>query len=357
MELPTLDTFPKEVLASIDIQRAFIVSRLIMAAERLQVFRVLHGRRMKAANLGRALKIHKTYLDTFLTALVSLKLLGKAGDTYWNTRYAEKYFVDERSIYWTRQYSKECVRAYEALTVLEKALTSGRSCAAVKRLRQPSYIERMKRDRNEAEDFTQMLFYFHRGDAEALAKYLDLSKHQAVLDVGGGSGVMSIALARRNARLHACVLDLPAVCDVAARNIKRAGLSRRIRCQARDIRDKLPDGYDVILFCDIGPVSKQLLRNAYSALPPGGLVAAVDRYFSEDRTQPLDRLIASFAGSSFGLATRSGMVAALKSCRFQSVKARKVYRDLWCVTGTKPPAAVAKRKTTAKAQGAELTAR
>jgi hypothetical protein len=37
----------------------------------------------------------------------------------------------------------------------------------------------MKRDRRQAEDFTQMLFHFHRDDAEALAKYLDLSKHRA----------------------------------------------------------------------------------------------------------------------------------------------------------------------------------
>jgi len=336
MEKPTLDKFPKEVLAEIDIQTAFIVSRLIVAAERLQVFRTLRGKRMKAAAAGRALNIHKFYRDAFLNSLVSLGLLHKADGTYWNTRFAEKYFIDERSIYWTRQYSKECVRAYEALTTLEKALASGRRHAQIKGRKEPSYVEVMKRDRHRAEDFTQMLFHYHRDDAEALAKCLDLSKCRAVLDVGGGSGVMSIALARRNPRLRACVLDLATVCKIAAGNIRRTGLSRRIHTMTGDIRNRFPTGYDVILFCDIGALSKQHLKNAYKSLPPGGLVAAVDRYLSDDGTKPLDRLVAHFVGSSFGLATRSEMVAAVQSCGFQAVKARNVHRDLWLITGTKP---------------------
>jgi len=52
MERPTLDKFPQRVLAQIDIQTAFIVSRLIVAAERLEVFRALHGKRLTADAIG-----------------------------------------------------------------------------------------------------------------------------------------------------------------------------------------------------------------------------------------------------------------------------------------------------------------
>ncbi len=336
MQLPTLDKFPKRVLAAIDIETAFIVSRLIVAAERLQVFRTLQGKRMKAAAIGRTLKIHKSYRDPFLNSLVSLGLLHKAGDTYWNTRFAEKYFIDERSIYWTRQYSKECVEAYKALAFLEKTLALGRETHAVKGLKKARYVQEMARDRRQAEDFTQMLFHFHQEDAEALAKHLNLSQHRAVLDVGGGSGVMSIALARKNPRLRACVLDLATVCSIAARNIRRAGLTKRVDTLPGDIRRRLPTGYDVIMFCDIGSLSKELLRNAYKSLPPGGLVVAVDRYLSDDGTKPLDRLVAQFVSSSFGQATRSDMVGVVQSCGFRAVEASNVYRDLWVITGSKP---------------------
>src|SRR5271157_1145222 len=333
MNEPTLDKFPKKVLATIGVERAFIVSRLIVAAERLQVFRLLQRKHMKADAIGRALKIHKFYLKGFLNSLVALGLLRKNNDIYWDTPLAEKYFIAERSIYWTRQYSKECVQAYEALTVLEKMLTSGQS---VKGLHTPSYTEAMKRDRHRAEDFTQMLFHFHREDAEALANYLDLSERRAVLDAGGGSGVMSIALAKKNPHLRACILDIAPVCRIAAGNIRRAGMSRRVATLPGDIRHRLPSGYDVIMFCDIGPVSKQLLENAYKSLPANGLIVLVDRYLSKDGTQPLDRLVSQFVGSSFPQATWADMVEVVKSCGFRAVKARNVYRDLWFITGIKP---------------------
>jgi len=336
MNEPTLDKFPKKVLAKIGVERAFIVSRLIVAAERLQVFRLLHRKHMKAEAIGRALKIHKVYLEGFLNSLAALGLLRKSDGIYCNTPLTEKYFLDERSIYWTRQYSKECVQAYEALTILEKMLTSGRSYKSIKGIHNPSYTEAMKRDRHQAEDFTQMLFHFHREDAVALANYLELSEHRAVLDAAGGSGVMSISLARKNPHLRACILDIAPVCRIAAGNIRRAGMSRRVATLPGDIRHGLPAGYDVIMFCDIGPVSKQLLRNAYKSLPANGLIVLVDRYLSKDGTQPLDRVISQFVGSSFPLEPWTDMVEAVKSCGFRAVKARNAYRDLWFITGIKP---------------------
>ena len=67
---------------------------------------------------------------------------------------------------------------------------------------------------------------------------------------------MSIALVRANPQLSACVLDIEPVCDMASGIIRRAGLSSRIKTLAGDIRQPLPFGYDVIMFCDIGPVSE-----------------------------------------------------------------------------------------------------
>ena len=336
MERPTLDKFPASVLAQIDIQTAFIVSRLIIAAERIQIFRALHSKDMTAETIGRTLGIHKLYLKPFLCSLVSLGLLRATNKGYRNTRFTEKYFIGERSIHWTRQYSRECVEAYHTLTTLEKALVSGRRYESIKGLKKHNYLESMKRDKHEAEDFTQMLFYLHQGDAGALANYLDLSTHRAVLDVGGGSGVMSIALVNKNPHLNACILDIAPVCKIAAKNVKRARLSRQIRTLVGDIRQSLPRGFDVVLFCDIGAVSMQNLRNAYHCLPAKGLLVLADRYLTDGGTKPLDRLVEHFVGSSFGLATRGDMVQAVKSCGFQGVTAKNAYRDLWFITGTKP---------------------
>jgi predicted O-methyltransferase YrrM len=291
---------------------------------------------MTAEAIGRVLKIHDHYLTPLLKSLVSVGLLRTANHRYGNTSLAEKYFIEERSIYWTRQFSAECVQDYEALTVLEKTLASGKNYSTIKRLKKRDYVESMKRNPRQAEDFTQMLFYLHQNDAEALASYLDLSHHRRVLDVAGGSGVMSIALAKKNPHLRAAILDIAPVCEIASDNVRRAGLARRIATLPGDIREALPKGYDVILLCDLGDRSRQLLKNAYHSLPPNGLVVLADRYLADNGTKPLDRLLEYFVGSSFGLATRAVMVEAVKACGFRAVRARNVYRDVWYITGVKP---------------------
>lgn len=336
MEKPTLDKFPREVLARIDIQKAFHISRLVVAAEKLQLFRLLHDKRMKPEAIGRALKIHPHYLEPFLNAFVALRLLDKKRGEYGNTKFTEKYFIAERSIYWTRQYSNECLDDFDALTVLEQALATGKQPRSLKRARQPLYVVAMHRDPKQAENFTQMLFYLHQPDAEALAEHLDLSGRRVLLDVGGGSGVMSIALAKKNPQLRATILDIKPVCKVAAGIIRRAGLGKRVRTRVGNLHERLPQGYDVIMMCDIGPVSGRLLRSVYGSLPPGGMLALVDRYLSEDGTQPLDRLLEYFAGSSFGVATWKDMVNAVEACGFQQVKAKNVYRDVWYISAIKP---------------------
>ncbi len=335
MELFTLANLPKRILAKIDVQRAFIISRLITAAERLELFRTLDGDRLPADELGRTLCIHESHLRPFLNVFVSLGLLRKRGDVYWNTPLAQRYFIRKRPIEWTHRYSAECVEDYCQLTVLEEALASGRSHDQIKGLVRPSYVDSMQRNQEEAEEFTQMLFHLHQPEAQALAAHLKLGGRRMLLDIGGGSGVMSIALAKRHPKLRASVFDIAPVCQIARRNIERAGLAGRVDTIAGDILQALPRGYDVILLSDIGEIPARLLMNAYASLPSGGLLVLTDRYLSDDGIDPLDRLADHFAGSSFGLATRADMVGQVAACGFKRVSARKFYADVWAIAGVK----------------------
>lgn len=335
MELLTLDKLPRKVLAKLDIQTAFMASRLVVAAERLQIFQKLHEKKLRATTIGRMLKIHGRYINYFLDALVSMGLLKKEGDLYHNSALAGKYFVKERSVYWTRQFSAECVENFEEFTVLEKILKSGKSAYSVMRKKRQDYVEVMAKNPVQARDFTYMLYHYHKDNAERLAANLDLRAFRRVLDVGGGSGVMSIALVRRNRQLQACVLDIEAVCRIARQIIKKEGLSRRIKTRAGDLRRELPSGYDVIMFCDIGAVHPPLLRMAYNKLPDNGMIVLVDRFLSADRTEPLDRILHQFIATSFGVETYGEMRDALKDCGFKNVRTRNIHKDIWLISGLK----------------------
>jgi cyclopropane fatty-acyl-phospholipid synthase-like methyltransferase len=335
MERLSLDKLPRQILSKMDLDTAFMASRIIIAAERLQLFRRLHEKKLSASSIRELMQLSPRYLTLFLDALVSMGMLHKDKDLYSNSPLAEKYYIQERPIFWTRQFSAECVKKFEAISVLEKVLKSGKDSWATRDKKRQSYLESMKKHPQEANDFTQMLFYYHQEDAEALAEFLDLSEFTAVLDVGGGSGVMSIALIKRNPHLRGCVMDIEPVCPIAEENIREAGLSDRIITLAGDFKTDLPSGYDVIMCCDIGPIQKNLLSLANKKLPDKGMVLLVDRFLSEDRTEPLDRIMNQLAGSEFSMETKSELTETLRSCGFREIKNHKIYKDVWIITGRK----------------------
>lgn len=86
------------------------------------------------------------------------------------------------------------------------------------------------------------------GPAAALPKTFDFSRHRRLLDVGGGTGSWSIAVAQAYPHLEATVFELPAVAEIARQRIAAAGLAARIDVVAGDaMTGALPPGYDVFL--------------------------------------------------------------------------------------------------------------
>jgi SAM-dependent methyltransferase len=331
----TLDKLPKKVLAKIDLQTAFMISRCIVAAEKLKVFRRLHNKELSAATIGRKIGIRGWRAEAFLAALVSIGLLKKTDKMYRNTALTDKYFVRERSVFWTKLYSEVCCREYKAFSVLEKMLTTQRSYASILGIDNWDYIKEMDNNPQWAYDFTHLLYYDHLPVADALTERLDLSHYRSILDVGGGSGVMSIALVRRFKHLKACVLDIESVIPVAKKIIRREKLSRRIDTLVGDMTKHIPDGHDVVMFCDFEPVGLETLKMVYDSLPDGGLVIFVDDFSSSDWTAPLYRLMWQLRSDSFWLTNKTQVTGALRKSGFEGIKSRRILKDTWMITGRK----------------------
>jgi O-methyltransferase domain/Dimerisation domain len=110
------------------------------------------------------------------------------------------------------------------------------------------------------------------------AQRVDVSESRSLLDVGGGSGCFSIALAKANPRLRCTIMDLQSMCDVAMGYVREAGVHNRVDvCPVDMFRQEWPRGHDTILFSnifhdwDFGTCTA-LARKAYDALPGGGRI-------------------------------------------------------------------------------------
>lgn len=141
--------------------------------------------------------------------------------------------------------------------------------------------------------FYRCMHSWSRLSNPVLLEQTDFDGVRRVLDVGGGSGVNAIGLARAHPSLRVTVLDREGALDVARRNIREAGLEDRIHTFAADIfTDPYPDGHDCVLFAHQLVIwspeqNLTLLRKAYQAVEPGGRALVFNAFCDDDGSGPL----------------------------------------------------------------------
>lgn len=257
---------------------------IVMAAHRLGVFAALGEAPAALPELAARLSLPERSLGILVRACVALGLLTRAGELYANGAMVAETLVPAAPGYIGRLVDKEAF-FYQAWSSLEACVR--RDAAAIAPLQ--------ARARFEAE--TTHNFLLALDDIAALyggafVPTLDLHGCRRLLDVGGGVGSYTIALARAYPDLRATVLELPEVVPWTQEFVCAAGLAERIDAVAVDfLTAEFPAGYDMVLFANIfhdqpTVVNQGLLVKAYSALPAGGRVAVYEFLLEEDRVSP-----------------------------------------------------------------------
>lgn len=108
---------------------------------------------------------------------------------------------------------------------------------------------------------------------ERLPEY---AKIERLLDLGGGPGLVAIALAESQPRLQGVVFEYPATAEVAQKNIRQAGLEHRLKTVGGDLNhDEIGSGFDLIWCSSVLHFVDDLehmLQRLHTALRPGGVL-------------------------------------------------------------------------------------
>jgi predicted O-methyltransferase YrrM len=161
-----------------------------------------------------------------------------------------------------------------------------------------------------ARHFTMALAGRAKNVAPHLARNLDLSGATKLLDVGGGTGIYTIALLQQNPHLTAIVLDRPEVLKVADEMRQEYGVEDRLQLVEGDMfadRDS-NNGYsndcDAVLLSNIlhdwdVPQCRQLVQRCADCLPTGGSLYIHDVFLNDELDGPLP--IALYSAALFTL--------------------------------------------------------
>jgi len=179
--------------------------------------------------------------------------------------------------------------------------------------------------------------------APHLAHNVPLDGVTQLLDVGGGTGIYSIALLQKHPHLKATVLDGPEVLKVTAEMAAAYGVADRIACLSGDMfKDTLPSA-DAILLSNIlhdwdVPQCRELIRRCAAALPAGGKLLIHDAFLADTLDGPLP--VALYSAALFTLTegraySASEYRAWLTESGFTSAKVIPTLIHCGVLTGTK----------------------
>lgn len=140
---------------------------------------------------------------------------------------------------------------------------------------------------------------------------------RTVLDLGGNTGSLMLALLASHPHLAGAVLDFPVFTSRALTRAAEAGLGDRLHTEAGSFFDALPSGYDVYLLSAVladwnDDDAVTILRRAAEAAGPNGVVVVAEVHLASQGTlAPITSVAVRLEASVTRPDRRAGEVAAL----------------------------------------------
>ncbi|MEP1575018.1 methyltransferase [Roseibium album] len=266
----------------------FMASKSLFAGLHVDIFSVLADGPKSAEELAKATGIPINRIVILTTALASVGLLAIGDDRkIWNSPAAQN-FLSKQSQYDFGDYLRHQIdqQMYPFLLQLNAVMKGDLSEDAI-----ASYSHWMT-DEEQASVYSESQHAGSLGPGKTLARKVDLSSADTLLDVGGGTGAMTISLCNEYENLHATIIDFPNVAEIGWRFISEANLVDRVRyIPGNAIEVQWPSNQSAILMSYLmsgvpGDDVEGLLQKAFDTLSPGGKLMVHDFMVEENRRGP-----------------------------------------------------------------------
>lgn len=265
----------------------FMASKALFAGLHVDVFSRLSAGPLTAQELAAQSRVPVNRLRILLHALLAVGLVCLDDEQFSNAP-ASELFLSSHSKYDFGDYLRYQIdqQMYGRLEQLNNAMDGDLDEDAI-----ASYAHWMS-DPAAAALYSEAQHAGSLGPGRTLARTIDLSHAVSLLDVGGGTGAMTIRLCEANPNLLSTIIDFPNVAQIGWRFITEAGLVNRVRYIPSDaISAAWPTEQDVILMSYLfsgvpGQAIPELIERSFNCLAPGGTYLIHDFMVNQDGTGP-----------------------------------------------------------------------
>jgi SAM-dependent methyltransferase len=317
-----------EVLELLD---AYQASSAVSAAMELGLFWLLDREMLSGAKIAQQLNIPVKRCQYWLQYLCKLGLVEQLPDGFSLSEKAQSAILDSYSQEAWTLLAEESRDQFPVFQLLSTHIRIPGSLWEASGFDPPMYVEKMSEDPGRARQFTRMLYELHQPLAKEITNHLDMSHINHLMDLGGGSGVVSMALLRRHSHLSALVVDIPNVCKAGRELAVENSLEGRLMYHPADfMRDVLPTGFDMVLECDVGVYSAELFNKIRDSLNPGGRYVIIDQFAPAQGLAPTSRISWALQGSlrdpDFSYPTARETMSKLEKSGYHIVKSFELPR-------------------------------
>ena len=268
----------------------------ITCADEIGTFAALSAEALTADELAARLDVNARALGIHLALLGALGMVEKRIGTWRATALARTWMHPQAEGY----YGPLLFGFRKSLPMHEAMLATLRTGHKPEGL--VTNVEEWERAEMEQETAHRIAAFMNAhsvASSKAVSRLPAMAGVRSLLDVGGGSGVFSIEIARANPGARATVLEIKAMCVAAQRYIDGSGLGSRVSTTYVDMfRRAWPTGHDAHFLSNVfhdwtEKTNHLLAAKSFAALPAGGRIMLHEILMNDDGTG--ERVPAAFS--------------------------------------------------------------
>ncbi|WP_305095807.1 methyltransferase [Croceibacterium aestuarii] len=308
------------------------------------LFPAISDRGLTTDDLAAELKVDARALAMHLAALCAMGYVEKRLGTWRATSLARTWFHPEGQGNWSHFFDAMDRNEHLRGRLLESLRTGKRPESGTDR--RPAGWEDGTMPQEVAENIARFMQAHSQAPALGAARMPVWGEVEHLMDVGCGSGVYGIEIARAHPHLTVTLMDLKEVAHEAGKYVARAGVGERVGTASVNMfTEEWPSGPDAHFFSNVfhdwsDATCLDLARRSFAALPSGGRIFLNEILMHDDYTGPYHAaafsllMLTGTLGKQYSLAE---FAAILEAAGFTEVAAQRTGGGYYSLVSARKP--------------------